>query len=85
VAAAATAARTLAAAALTPDKAAACVSTLTDGDGTQALAVDAGTWQGKAALMVILPTKGDATSLDVIVVTRDCSPSFLTFQRIPRP
>ena len=61
------------------------MKTLTDGDGTVALAVDAGTWTGKDALMVILPTKGDATSLDVIVVTRDCSPNFLTFQRIPRP
>ncbi len=85
LAAAPTDARALEAATLTPEKVAACVSTLTDGDGTHALAVDAGTWQGKAALMVILPTKGDATSLDVIVVTRDCSPDFLTFQRIPRP
>jgi hypothetical protein len=78
-------ARALAAAALTPEKAATCVGMLTDGDGTQALAVDAGTWQGRPALMVILPTKRDAASLDVIVVTRDCSPDFLTFQRIPRP
>jgi hypothetical protein len=85
VLAAPTDARALAAAALTTDKVAACVKTLTDGDGTVALAVDAGTWTGKDALMVILPTKGDATSLDVIVVTRDCSPDFLTFQRIPRP
>jgi hypothetical protein len=83
--AAPTDARALEAATLTPDKVASCVRTLTDGDGTQALAVDAGTWQGKAALLVILPTQGDATSLDVIVVTRDCSPDFLTFQRIPRP
>ena len=85
VGAAPTDARALAAAALTTDKVAACVKTLTDGDGTQALAVDAGTWKGKDALLVVLPTKGDATSLDVLVVTRDCSPSFLTFQRIPRP
>jgi hypothetical protein len=77
--------RSLAAASLTPDAIAACVSTLTDGDGTQAVAVDAGTWEGKAALMVILPTKGDAANLDVFVVTRACSPDFLTFQRIPRP
>jgi hypothetical protein len=85
VGAAPTDARALAAAALTPEKVTACVGTLTDGDGTQALAVDAGTWLGTAALMVILPTKGDTASLDVIVVTRDCSPNFLTFQRIPRP
>jgi hypothetical protein len=85
VAAAPTDARALASATVTTDKVASCVATLTDGDGTQAVAVDAGTWQGKPALLVILPTKGDATSLDVLVVTRDCSPSFLTFQRIPRP
>ena len=85
VSAAPTDTRSLAAAAVTTDKVAACVKTLTGGDGTQAVAVDAGTWEGKAALLVILPTQGDSATLDVIVVTRDCSPSFLTFQRIPRP
>ena len=49
------------------------------------MAVDAGTWAGTPALMVILPTTDDPSSLDVFVVTRDCSPTFLTFVRIPRP
>ena len=55
-------------AALTADAAAGCVRALTEGDGSTALAVDSGSYQGQPAVVVVIPTKGDPTSLDVFVV-----------------
>lgn len=73
-------------AALTADAAAGCVRALTEGDGSTALAVDSGSYQGQPAVVVVIPTKGDPTSLDVFVVRPDCSPGSTTireFRHIP--
>jgi len=66
-----------------PGAAAACVARLTGGDGSTALAIDVGTYAGKPALVVVIPTAGHPASLDVFVVTPDCSPTFLEFERLP--
>jgi len=66
-----------------PGAAAACVNALTDGETSSALAIDAGTFAGKPALVVVVPTQGDPSTLDVFVVSLDCSPSFVEFERVP--
>lgn len=52
------------------------------------VAVDAGTYEGKPALVIVLPSEDDATSLDVFVVSPDCGqgsePDLYEFQRVPR-
>jgi hypothetical protein len=59
--------------ATTPTLLAACVAQLTQGSGSTPLAVDAGTWLGKQALVVVLPSP-DRTShaLAVYVVGTSC-------------
>jgi len=66
-----------------PGAAAACVNALTAGETSDALAIDAGTFAGKPALVVVVPTQGDPSTLDVFVVPLDCSPSFVDFERVP--
>ena len=71
---------------LTADAAAGCVRALTDGASSTALAVDSGSYQGQPAVVVVIPTKGDPTSLDVFVVRPDCGPGSTTireFRHIP--
>lgn len=52
------------------------------------VAVDSGTYEGKPALVIVLPSEDDATSLDVFVVSPDCGqgsePDLYEFQRVPR-
>jgi len=67
----------------TPGSAAACVNRLTAGETSDALAIDAGTFAGKPALVVVVPTSGDPSTLDVFIVPLDCSPSFVDFERVP--
>ncbi|HET7901497.1 MAG TPA: hypothetical protein VFL59_09940 [Candidatus Nanopelagicales bacterium] len=66
-----------------------CVTALTGRSGVTPLAVDSGTLGGQPALVLVLPTDGDAQSLDVWVVAPGCGtggePDLITFQRIPRP
>jgi hypothetical protein len=63
-----------------------CVTNLNDGDQTlQPLAVDLAQWQGQPAAVLVFPTVGDPTSLDVYVVAPDCPTGlFLNFARVPR-
>jgi len=67
------------------DKAASCVTALTDGDGSSAVAIDSGTFNGKAALVVVVTDPGDPASLRVFVTAPDCSPNFLQYEQIPKP
>ncbi len=66
-----------------------CVTALTGGATATPVAVDQGTYDGKPAEVLVLPTEGDTTSLDVWVVAPGCGtgpePTVLEFQRIPRP
>jgi len=66
-----------------PGAAAACVNRLTAGETSHAVAIDAGTFAGKPALVVVVPTSGDPSTLDVFVVPLDCSPSIRDFERVP--
>jgi len=70
---------------LATEKAATCVTTLTDGDGSTAVAIDSGTFNGKAALVVVVTDPGDPASLRVFVTAPDCSPNFLQYQQIAKP
>lgn len=67
----------------------ACVAALTGTTGVVPVAVDTGRYAGKPAVVVVLPTTGDAASLDVWVVGPGCGtapePDVLEFQRIDRP
>ncbi len=66
-----------------------CVNSLTGGAAATPVAVDQGSYDGKPAEIVVLPTEGDTTSLDVWVVAPGCGtgpePTVLEFQRVPRP
>jgi hypothetical protein len=77
---------TYAAAALPADTAAACVRALTEGDGSVAVAVDSGSYDGRPAIVVVVPPPDAPGSLDVFVVKPGCgtgAPDLLEFQRIP--
>ena len=72
----------------------ACVTAITDDPDTPVvemptpLVVDVAKFDGKAATVIVLPTAGDATRLDVYVVGPDCGPDdakVLHFARVPRP
>jgi len=67
------------------DKAASCVTALTDGDGSSAVAIDSGTFNGKAALVVVVTDPQDPAALRVFVTAPDCSPNFVQFQQIAKP
>jgi hypothetical protein len=74
--------------ALVPKNAAftACIDDLSGTPGTKPVAVDVGTYDGKPALVVVLPSTDDPASLDVIVVPADCrSSEFIQLVRVPRP
>jgi len=70
---------------LPADRAATCVNGLTDGDGSTAVAIDSGTFNGKAALVVVVTDPEDPAALRVFVTATDCSPNFLQYQQIARP
>ena len=67
---------------------AACVTALTGGTSVEPVAVDQGTYEGKPAEIVVLPTTDDASYLDVWVVAPGCGsgpePQVLEFQRVAR-
>jgi hypothetical protein len=64
---------------------AACVANLAQGRVTP-LAVDAASFDGKPATIIVLPTAGDASTVDVYVVAPDCPEgTFVAWQRVPRP
>ena len=66
-------------------QAASCVTALTDGDGSTAVAIDSGTFNGKPALVVVVTDPDDPAALRVFVTAPDCSPSFLQYQQIAKP
>jgi hypothetical protein len=71
---------------LTETTLAACVSQLTGVADVTALVVDHGTFAGKAADIVVLPTPDDPTTLDVWVLAPGCtatSADVIHFARIP--
>jgi hypothetical protein len=70
---------------LPAERAATCVSGLTDGDGSTAVAIDSGRFNGKAALVVVVTDPEDPAALRVFVTAADCSPNFLQYQQIARP
>ena len=50
------------------------------------LSVDLGTWSGKPAAVIVLPTEGDAATVDIFVVAPGCPPGeLLYFTRAARP
>ena len=64
-----------------------CVAALADGPVTP-LAVDLATWDGDPAAVILLPTPGDATTVDAWVVAPDCGAAdakVLYFARLARP
>jgi hypothetical protein len=66
----------------------ACLAQLTGGSTTAAVAVDRGTFEGKPADIVVVPTENDPTSLDVWVLAPGCTAAnadVLNFSRIARP
>lgn len=74
------------AAALTADTAASCVRALTENDGSTAVAVDSGSYDGQPAIVVVVPPPDAPGSLDVFVVKPGCgadTADLLEFQRIP--
>lgn len=64
---------------------AACVANLAGGPVTP-LAVDVARYEGKPATVIVLPTQGDAATVDAYVVAADCpAGTFLAFERVARP
>lgn len=62
-----------------------CVTQLNEGPTTP-LSVDLGTWSGKPAAVIVLPTKGNEETVDVFVVAEGCPRGeFLYFTRAARP
>jgi hypothetical protein len=73
---------------LAGDTLSACLAQLTGSSTATAVAVDRGTYDGKAADVVVVPTENDATQLDVWVLAPGCtrtSAYVLSFARIARP
>jgi len=70
-----------------PAAVAACGTILAGGVPTVPVAVDFATYDGKAAVIFVLPAVGNTAQLDVWVVRSTCSSSTLDvyFRRIPRP
>jgi hypothetical protein len=62
-----------------------CVANLADGPVTP-LAVDAARYDGKPATIIVLPTDGDASTVDVYVVAPGCpNGTFIAWQRVTHP
>ncbi len=77
-----------ASAAIAPDTLVGCVEQLTGDQGEQAVAVDRATYEGRAALVVVLTSKDEPGALDVWVVAPTCTreaADVLQFQRITGP
>ena len=77
-----------ASAAIAPATLAGCVEQLTGEPGEQAVAVDRATYEGRAALVVVLTSKDEPGALDVWVVAPSCTreaADVLQFQRITGP
>jgi hypothetical protein len=55
-----------------PNKLAACVKELTDGDGRAPLAVDVGRWDHQVAFVIVLPADKTSTQRQVYVVKPTC-------------
>jgi hypothetical protein len=70
-----------------PQAVAACGEILAGGVSTTPVAIDFARFDGKPAVIFVLPAIGHATELDVWVVRSACSAANLDlyFQRIPRP
>jgi len=63
-----------------------CIDELSGVPGTRPVAIDVGTYNGKPALVVVLPSTDDPASLDVLVVPVNCTSSdFAQLVRVPRP
>ena len=66
----------------------ACLTALTGTSTASAILVDRGTWAGADVDVIVLPTTGDATSIDVYVVHPTCTASsadIVQFSRLHRP
>jgi hypothetical protein len=64
---------------------AACVADLA-GKPVTPLAVDVATYLGQPATIIVLPTTGSRTTVDVYAVAPGCpSQTFLAFRRVARP
>jgi hypothetical protein len=64
---------------------AACVADLA-GEPVTPLAVDVAKYLGRPATIIVLPTAGSRTTVDVYAVAPDCpSQTFLAFRRVARP
>lgn len=64
-----------------------CVTALNDGPVTP-LGVDLASWQGNPAVVIVLPTPGDPSTVDAWVVGPECSQADATvlyFARVARP
>jgi hypothetical protein len=73
--------------ALTTDTLAGCLEELTGAPGTDPLAVDQATYEGRPALVVVLVSTDDPASLDVWVVAPTCTRAasgLIRFERVPR-
>lgn len=73
----------------TVDTLAPCIAALEEGiTAVTPYAIDAGTYDGRPALIVVLPNKEDAKSYDVFVVGARCGQGndadFITYKRVPR-
>lgn len=65
-----------------------CLAALTGVQGTVPVAVDSGSYDGKPALVVVVPAPDGMPSLDVWVVAPTCGsaePTVYEFVRLPRP
>lgn len=73
---------------LTADSLVGCVDEITEGEGGEPLLVDQGSYDGKAAIVIVLPALDEAGSVDVWVVAAGCSTGTATiydFRRLPTP
>ena len=73
---------------LTSSTLASCVTQLTGRSDVVAVLVDHGTFEGKPADIVVVPTEGDPSTLDVWVIAPGCSATaadLYMFSRIPAP
>lgn len=71
------------------DTLAPCIAALEEGiTAVTPFAIDAGTYDGRPALIVVLPNKEDAKSYDVFVVGAKCGQGndadFIAYKRVPR-
>lgn len=65
-----------------------CVEQLAGATGIEPVVVDRAVYEGRSALVVVLVTTGDPSTLDIFVVSPDCtrdSGDVLEFQRVPAP